>query len=280
MDTNKFSKAYVAYPFTEEAMAFSDTSGLPIYDITIGITNPDKNYKISRKNLPFFTFEYVIEGKGEIVKNGVKMPVIKGDTYLLLENDSIEYHSIPSAPMRKLWINFKCDYMAKMLESYNLTTGVYKADTESLFKNLLYYSKSDKPFFEIYSAIADCIHNIVITVALSQKTSNINEAYYIKEYLLSAVYKKISLEEVSKTLNMSESNVIRVFKKSFGITPYEFLINAKIDAAKLLLSTSAMSVKEIADRIKITDEHYFSSVFYKKTGLRPTAYRKAQKVNI
>ena len=280
MSTDKFSKALVAYPFTEEAMAFSDTSGLPIHDITIGITNPDKNYKISRKNLPFFTFEYVIEGKGELVKNGVKMPVVKGDTYILTLNDSIEYRSIPSSPMRKLWINFKCDYMEKMLEGYNLTTGVYKADTGSLFENLLYYSKSDKPFFEIYSAIADCIHNIVIKVALSKKLNVLIEAHYIKEYLLSAVYKKISLEELSKSLNMSESNVIRIFKKNFGVTPYEFLINAKIDAAKLLLSSSAMSVKEIADRIKITDEHYFSSVFYKKTGLRPTAYRKAQKVNI
>ncbi len=280
MSTDKFSKALVAYPFTEEAMAFSDTSGLPIHDITIGITNPDKNYKISRKNLPFFTFEYVIEGKGELVKNGVKMPVVKGDTYILTQNDSIEYRSIPSSPMRKLWINFKCDYMEKMLEGYNLTTGVYKADTGSLFENLLYYSKSDKPFFEIYSAIADCIHNIVIKVALSKKLNVLSEAHYIKEYLLSAVYKKISLEELSKSLNMSESNVIRIFKKNFGVTPYEFLINAKIDAAKLLLSSSAMSVKEIADRIKITDEHYFSSVFYKKTGLRPTAYRKAQKVNI
>ena len=67
MASDKFSKSRVAFPLTEEAMAFADTSGLPIRKITIGVTYPDASYRISRNSSKMFTFEYVLEGKGEIV---------------------------------------------------------------------------------------------------------------------------------------------------------------------------------------------------------------------
>ena len=277
MTNDKFFKSGVAFPLTEEAMAFADTGGLPIKNITIGVTNPDASYHISRKNYGMFTFEYVLEGKGEILYNGKKIPITKGDTYILLAGEDFSYRSIPSAPMKKYWINFECDYMAKMLKSYGIELGVYKTDTLALFENLVYSSKSDKPFSELYVTIAECLHSIVVRASLSKKANLTGDAQIIKEKLLSAVYRKINLKEIANDMGMCESNLIRVFKKRFTVTPYEFLINAKIDASKLLLSNTEMSVKEIAERVQILDEHYFSTVFLSKTGMRPTAYRNMQK---
>ncbi len=217
MSTNTFSKARVSYPLVEEARAYADTNGLPIYNIAIGVTNPDPNYKISRQNSSCYTFEYVLEGKGEIVIDGKKLAVNKGDTYILFKGGNHTYRSLPESPMKKYWINFNCDYLSEMLNSYNLTEGVYKIDTLSAFENLLFTSKSDLPFSKLYSTIADSIHNVIVCAALSLKADvNIN-ANLLKEKLLASIYKKPSLKQIASDLNMSESNLIRTFKKHLVI---------------------------------------------------------------
>lgn len=274
IDVKKFTKGSVAFPQKEEAMVFSGASDLPIRNVMIGVTYKHSDYFIRHTETPYFVFEYVLEGEGEIIIGDKKINVTAGDTYVLLAREKLSYRSVPSNPMKKYWINFECDYMAEMLKGYNVTSGVYKTDTLSIFKDLLYVSKSEKPFYEIYSIIAESLHSIVIRAALATRRENNGDAFKLREMLLSAVYKKTTLKEIANELNMSESNVIRVFKKNFGVTPYDFLINAKIDAAKLLLTNTAMSVKEVADRVKISDEHYFSSLFESKTGMRPTTFKK------
>lgn len=272
-DNNKFSKSSVFFPLKEMAMAFGDT-GLPINHIMIGITNPEPKYKIYRRNSGCYVFEYVVDGEGEIVINGEKHRVKKGDTYMLFQGEEHLYYSNANNPMKKYWINFKCEYLKPMLDGYGLEQGVYKTDTKAIFENLIYLSNSDKPFFEIYSELAENIHSIVVRAALTSKTKTNSDSFCIREKLLSSIYKKPSLKEIASELNMSESNLIRVFKKSYGITPYEFLLKSKIDVAKLLLTDTDISVKEIAERIKITDEHYFSTLFFQRVGVRPTEFRK------
>lgn len=276
-DVKKFTKGKVAFPQKEEAMAFGECGDLPITNIMIGVTYPYSDYSIYRKGSSFFVFEHVLEGQGELIINNEKHSVTAGDTYIILPSDEVFYRSNPTFPMKKYWINFECDYMDNVIKSYKLKSGVYKTDTKSIFENLLYVSKSQKPFYEIYSIIAECLNSIVIRSALAMRAENNTDAFYIRQQLLSYVYKKPQLEEISKSLNMSKTNVIRIFKKHYGITPYDFIINAKMDAAKLLLINTAMSIKEIAEQVKISDEHYFSTLFTKKVGVRPTQFRKNHK---
>ena len=64
-------------------------------------------------------------------------------------------------------------------------------------------------------------------------------------------------------------------KKEMKITPYEYHLKNKIDRAMLLLETSDLSIKEIAFSLGFSDEHYFSDIFKRKTGIKPTHYRKS-----
>jgi AraC-like DNA-binding protein len=274
MTTKNFSKYDVKYPLTEEAMAFASFNELPIKNIAVGVTNPDPNYKISRKNSPQYTFEYVVKGQGELITPNEKFQLKEGDTYVILQGDSVTYRSSQTNPMKKYWINFDCDYLKTMLRSYKITTGVYKVDTLTAFENLILTSKSDKSFYEIYTTISECINSIIVSISLHQNAVNEGYSNKIKEVLLKAVYNKLSLKDIANEVGMSESNLIRTFKKRFNETPFEFIIKSKIDASKLLLTSTDMTVKEIAERFNFTDAHYFSSTFKKYTGLRPSEYKK------
>lgn len=64
----------------------------------------------------------------------------------------------------------------------------------------------------------------------------------------------------------SESQITRIFKKQFGLTLYEYLMDKRINAAKLYLLTSEMSIQEIAQRLQYTDDQHFASTFKSTLG--------------
>ena len=77
------------------------------------------------------------------------------------------------------------------------------------------------------------------------------------------------------TINVSTSWFIKIFKKQTGITPYQYLINLRIDKAKKLMCTN-MNLGEISLAVGYADQLYFCRVFHKKTGFSPSKYREMQ----
>ncbi len=95
-------------------------------------------------------------------------------------------------------------------------------------------------------------------------------AKYISENAAS----KISLSEVSDRLGYTEDYIIRQFKKRYGVTPHEYLIDLRINNAKQLLITTDRSVSAIAYECGYSDVAAFYKAFSKRTGQSPTEYRK------
>lgn len=62
-----------------------------------------------------------------------------------------------------------------------------------------------------------------------------------------------------------------------GITLTEYIQNARIEAAKMLLTTTDHSIQVISDRLQFTTRSYFGVVFHKYTGMAPAEYRTRNK---
>mgnify|MGYP001097417545 FL=1 len=108
-----------------------------------------------------------------------------------------------------------------------------------------------------------------------EKKPSVNKfAAYAKNFCDRNIYKKISLEDIAKYTGISISQLNRLFRQEFGVTAYAYILNSKINLAKSLLSGPSMSVAEIAFLLNFSDEHYFSNIFKKKTGLTPTLWRR------
>lgn len=269
------SDSFVRFKGKEKAVAFITDDGRPFSSAIIGITYPFADYEIHRpENSSQNVLEYVTEGSGEIFLDGKWQTVNAGDVYVLRACDRHEYRSNPKHPWKKLWINYVSDYISAFFDAYKVKSGIYHSDTaKTYFETLYEHSKQRKEFKNVCFEIADCVHKII--EAISAENVETSDAYRIKEALNASVYKKLSLDELSERLHISRSNVIRVFKKSYGVPPYEYLIELKLTAAKALLRETLMSIKEIAEKLQISDEHYFSTLFYKKVGVRPRDYRAA-----
>ena len=271
----------VKYPKEEKFVAFLPNNGMPFHSAIIGITYPNPDYRISRApGHNINVFEFVLEGEGEIYLDGMWKKVKAGDTYVLRGGEEHQYRANPCAPWKKQWINYIADYIAPLMDAYGVQSGIYKCpEAQKYFDLATEAAKFTAPNAELCQTVAECVHKIIYRLSSSHTRSAQTEeissdAYRIREELTAALYKKLDLDELTQKLHISKSNIIRIFKKRYGTTPYEYLLNTKIETAKVLLLNTQIPVKEIANRLCISDEHYFSSLFYARVGVRPRQFRK------
>lgn len=80
--------------------------------------------------------------------------------------------------------------------------------------------------------------------------------------------------ELARRLFCTPNHFCRLFKAVKGMTPRDFIANARIEHAKGLLHSSDYPVKRIAELCGFCDTYFFSRQFRKKTGVCPSVYRQ------
>lgn len=271
----EIKEIYPEYESYEDAYAMAMDESYPIKYLLIGRTLPFPTYKNKRPpTKKFYIFEYIMAGKGYIFLNGAWHNLEAGDMYIIGKHDERNIYADAVDPMHKIWLSFSSEYIDSMLLHYGVNSGVYKADVKAYFENIYETSKEPIPQKEKLFRVADNLHKIIMTAADTHKQEENGIISKIESELIASVYTKISLDEIASKLFMSKANLIRIFKKHKGVTPYQFLLDERIKIAKALLLTTSMSVKSISEKLSFADEHYFSHIFKQKVGLSPLKYKE------
>lgn len=105
-------------------------------------------------------------------------------------------------------------------------------------------------------------------------TVNDNPIDQAIRYIRSNVGKEISLNMLAEIANLSPFYFAHSFKEQTGFAPMEYVINTRIEHAKVLLARTSKSVAEIAYEVGYSSSSSFINIFVKKTGLSPKQYRK------
>lgn len=271
------NSAYVRFPEREEAFVIVAGNDAPFTAAVTGTTYPHPDYRIRRSEASrICVLEYVLEGAGEITLADRTFRASAGQTYLLRPGEAHSYCADRQNPWKKLWINYTSAYLPAMLDAYGIESGVWTVNTRKLFEDAIAAASDNRSHIEKCRAVSDAVHGIVSTIygAANHSRPAVTDALRIREELKLSLYAHLSLDTLSERLHISKSNLIRIFKRAYGMTPYEYLLGEKMEAAKALLSSTHMSVGEIAERLCISDGHYFSTLFLRRVGLRPLEYRR------
>lgn len=94
-----------------------------------------------------------------------------------------------------------------------------------------------------------------------------------REFIEMNYAKDIDLEEISSYLQISPYYFSKLFKKKTGKNFIEYLTQIRLEHAKLLLTNSCKSMKEICMEVGYGDANYFSRLFKKNVGISPTEYK-------
>lgn len=263
----------------EQKFFFGGNMQYPFNIESIGMTNPDKDYFISRNCSDYIVIEFIVAGKGMITINGNDYVVKQGDVYILPAESTHSYRADPEEPYQKLWCNFYSETFARVQADYQLS-GKYvfhAPECEEDFVRLLEIATfgsrlNDNEWANVAAVLLNVLNKIAAheyrpegTIALAARA---------KAVLDGAIFDNITIEDLTKQLFVSKTILTREFKNMYGMSPYHYYLNKKLSQAKLMLHNSDMSVKEISDRLCFTDEHYFSGLFKRKVGVPPSDFRR------
>lgn len=95
---------------------------------------------------------------------------------------------------------------------------------------------------------------------------------HAKEYVLKHMDAPPSLKELAKIAGLNEYQLKVGFKEIYGNTVFGFLLDHKLDHARVMLDTANYQVSEVAYQVGYTNPSHFIAAFKKKFGITPKKY--------
>lgn len=95
----------------------------------------------------------------------------------------------------------------------------------------------------------------------------------LQEYVMANIGERHTLQSLADVVGMSVRNLTRYFVQETDITPYEFVLRARIDAARLLLESSDLLLKTVAYECGFATADRMRVVFKGRLGVTPAEYR-------
>ena len=106
-----------------------------------------------------------------------------------------------------------------------------------------------------------------------QKTKTPKIIKDVIEYINRHFHEAITLEQMAKHFSISKSHLSSYFRKYIGVSPYEYLLNVRLEQAKRLL-THGGSITDVCYACGFSDYSHFIQFFKKRTGMTPHKYQK------
>ncbi|WP_432355812.1 response regulator transcription factor [Sporosarcina sp. A2] len=146
---------------------------------------------------------------------------------------------------------------------------VSKKDVQELLQKLIGKVQEAHRQHEVTKLVGGLIHS----ADSSEETSGYK--YKIQQEI-NANFDNVefSLASLASTLALSPSYVSTLFKQLFGKTFQQYMINSRLDRAKLLLLSTDMKMYEIASSVGFEDPNYFSAAFKKRFSLSPNQFKE------
>jgi len=137
---------------------------------------------------------------------------------------------------------------------------------------------SQKPLENLSSAVSATYRELLMeikkrslhTPAIVRTLRFIETNYYREE---------LSLHDVAQEIKISPAYLSRLLKSEVGISFVEYLTRCRVQQAMQLMGDSTIRMQEVAQRVGYSNQHYFSTIFKKVTGISPGEYRKRRVPN-
>ncbi|MCP4439932.1 MAG: helix-turn-helix transcriptional regulator [Aureispira sp.] len=107
----------------------------------------------------------------------------------------------------------------------------------------------------------------------STRTELYRRLAYALDYIYSHSHKNIDLAQLAQTANLSKYHFLRLFKISFGYSPYQYLQQIRLEKALSLLRMTTIPIKQLAFDLGFDNASSFSRFFFRRLKIYPQQYR-------
>ncbi len=261
----------------EEVRSFPKTGQMPMHISMAGITFPDSSYYINRPESPITVMEYISEGEGYIRTPDGEVKVGAGQIYILKKGQDHYYRSSPTNPWRKTFINIVGEMPLIIMREYGFGDEWLFGGEElrPVFEQIEQLLSCEVADAGIQARLSSIFLYVISYLGMSKmRTAHGEEATKLKDYLDNNTDRIISNVELAAQIFRSPDYCVKLFRREYGTTPYDYQLSEKMRIARRLLRDTAMPVSEIAESLGYDDPKYFSGLFKQKCSMSPRDYRK------
>ncbi|MGN1116346.1 MAG: helix-turn-helix domain-containing protein [Candidatus Ornithomonoglobus sp.] len=132
-----------------------------------------------------------------------------------------------------------------------------------------------------YEEFGSCIDNLKISMYENKTNTQAGSEKQdervissIMRYMQEHLSEEISLSVLADEFHLNPQYISQLFKNEIGVGFLAYLTNIRIEKAKKLLLSTALSVTEISSRVGYGDYRVFTKVFKKTEGITPSQFRR------
>ncbi|MBR6121085.1 MAG: helix-turn-helix domain-containing protein [Prevotella sp.] len=248
----------------------------------------DGYYFEQEKGRTLSEYQLLYNPEGEGIFHSASVPearIHQGDMFLLFPGEWHSYHPLPDRGWKSFWIGFKGRNMDERVQAGFLSPQkpIYHVGFSDAIVRLYkqaYQSAIEEAAYsqQLMAGIVNHLIGMMYSLERNKQLMSRSQAHVdminrarlrIRESLESS----LTIQQVAEEMSVSYSNFRKLFKEYTGLSPATYQQDLRLQRAKELLSTTDMSIKEIAYRLNFESPDYFSAKFKIKTGHRPSELR-------
>lgn len=277
MDTVRSSRSRDAVYLDYQSM--SRNMDLQIDHVGYSENAPDAYTDMDRRE--HHILHYVVRGKGVFTCKNVDYPMRAGCIYLFPKNTSVSYRADHLDPWVVCYAGFyggKSDYFIQQL-GLSADNVVLRREPDdripSFYQMMINEAHSENASRTMlagyfYLIIGTLLHDLSGHEDLALP---IDLFHAITNYINSNLDRPLRLYNIASTFHISQSQMFRIFKAKCGLSPQQYVEDAKIEYACHLIRNTPCSFREISTQCGYEYESHFYKSFCKIIGMTPSKYR-------
>lgn len=248
----------------------------PVNIWMVGETYCDEGFRIERSESDLMALEFIISGEGTLEIDGQTLHPLENDVFFLRKGSRHRYYADRENPWHKYWVVFDGPVMQACAENYLPKDTYLFHDCNNLqyFQEIFRLSRDIVVYEQMASEITVQLMKIFVSLHNRSFGESQSLAEQLRHRLDASIEKTFSLDLLCEEFNYSKNYLIQVFRAQYGVTPYQYYLNGRVEAAKMLLQNTGMPIGEIAARLAFEDQQYFATRFKRATGYAPMKFRK------
>lgn len=288
-----------------DSTMFDVLKNLKLSLLHMGFVQLDERWRFDHVISPFSRLYLITAGEGWVWHNGQTFVLKPGSLYLIPSFTYSRYHC--DQFLEQYYISF-FDEMKEGLSIYDLKSMLYEVPAHELDDKLMERLLNLNPGRMINEWDPRTYDNRPEVLSFNQPRPNQSMSQYVEthgillqlfsrfvgaesdqdrhrakgihqlatvlQHIDAHLHGKLTVEELASSIHLNADYFSRLFLSIVGVRPMDYIINKRLERAQLLIMTSSLGLKEVAESVGIPSIHYFSRLFKRRFGIPPGQYRE------
>ncbi len=230
---------------------------------------------------------YNIAGNGSISLGGRTIKLPPDHYFVISPNVPHSYFADKEDPWTIYWIHLKGSKLLSHLKDFGESIPIDRNKTSRINERIELFNEIfrnlERGFsIETLEYVNLCLPHLIASFTHVKQFRSINDPLnndpvnLAINFMLENLNLKLTLDMISKEVNLSPSYFSRIFLKQTGFSPIEYFIHLKIQRSCTLLENRALTIADVSNASGFEDQFYFSRQFRKVMDMSPSEYRKSR----